>query len=78
MNFADLGLSESVLRAVTDAGYEIPTPIQERGIPYVFMKPRCSGLRANWNRENCVVHAADDRHSLAWPRSCANATFAYS
>ena len=37
MTFADLGLSEPVLRAVADAGYEIPTPIQERGIPYVFM-----------------------------------------
>lgn len=37
MTFADLGLSESVLRAVADAGYETPTPIQERGIPYVFM-----------------------------------------
>ena len=37
MKFADLGLSEPVLRAVADAGYESPTPIQERGIPYVFM-----------------------------------------
>jgi superfamily II DNA/RNA helicase len=37
MTFANLGLSEPVLRAVNDAGYEIPTPIQERGIPYVFM-----------------------------------------
>ena len=37
MNFAELGLSEPVLRAVADAGYVSPTPIQERGIPYVFM-----------------------------------------
>ena len=37
MKFTDLGLSERVLNAVTDAGYESPTPIQERGIPYVFM-----------------------------------------
>ena len=37
MNFADLGLSEPVLRAVADAGYESPTPIQVRGIPYVYM-----------------------------------------
>ena len=37
MTFVDLGLSEPVLRAVNDAGYETPTPIQERGIPYVFM-----------------------------------------
>jgi len=37
MTFVDLGLSEPLLRAVNDAGYETPTPIQERGIPYVFM-----------------------------------------
>ncbi|MDP6884053.1 MAG: DEAD/DEAH box helicase [Rhodospirillales bacterium] len=37
MNFSDLGLSESVLRAVADAGYSIPTPIQEQAIPYVLM-----------------------------------------
>ncbi len=37
MSFADLGLSEEVLRAVTDAGYSDPTPIQEKAIPYVLM-----------------------------------------
>lgn len=31
--FADLGLSQKVLSAVTDAGYTIPTPIQEGAIP---------------------------------------------
>ncbi|MEL0111829.1 MAG: DEAD/DEAH box helicase, partial [Rickettsiales bacterium] len=35
--FKDLGLSEEILRAVTDAGYETPTPIQEQAIPYVLM-----------------------------------------
>jgi superfamily II DNA/RNA helicase len=35
--FADLGLSDDVLRAVTDAGYEKPTPIQAQAIPYVLM-----------------------------------------
>ena len=28
MPFADLGLSEELLRSVTDAGYTEPTPIQ--------------------------------------------------
>ena len=28
MSFADLGLSEELLKAVTDAGYTEPTPIQ--------------------------------------------------
>jgi superfamily II DNA/RNA helicase len=37
MNFADLGLSEPVLRAVADAGYTTPTPIQEQAIPQVLM-----------------------------------------
>lgn len=37
MNFKDLQLSESVLQAVTDAGYTTPTPIQEQAIPYVLM-----------------------------------------
>ena len=37
MNFADLGLSDDVLKAVTDAGYSEPTPIQKEAIPYVLM-----------------------------------------
>ncbi|HVA35719.1 MAG TPA: DEAD/DEAH box helicase [Stellaceae bacterium] len=37
MNFSDLGLSPEVLRAVEDAGYTQPTPIQEQAIPYVLM-----------------------------------------
>jgi len=35
--FADLGLSAEVLRAVSEAGYDQPTPIQEKAIPYVLM-----------------------------------------
>jgi ATP-dependent RNA helicase DeaD len=31
--FADLGLSEPVLRALHDVGYEAPSPIQEQAIP---------------------------------------------
>ena len=37
MSFEDLGLSPDVLRAVADAGYTEPTPIQEQAIPYVLM-----------------------------------------
>jgi len=36
MLFSDLGLSEDVLRAVGDAGYSEPTPIQAEGIPLVL------------------------------------------
>src|SRR5271154_6997672 len=36
MSFSDLGLSSEVLRAVEDAGYTEPTPIQEQAIPEVL------------------------------------------
>jgi superfamily II DNA/RNA helicase len=35
--FADLGLSEPVLRAIAEIGYRHPTPIQEQAIPVVLM-----------------------------------------
>ena len=35
--FHDLGLSEEILRAVSEAGYDTPTPIQAQAIPYVLM-----------------------------------------
>ena len=34
--FAGLGLADSLLRAITDAGYTNPTPIQEKAIPVVL------------------------------------------
>ena len=37
MKFSDLGLSDEILRAVSDAGYDTPTPIQAKAIPYVLM-----------------------------------------
>ncbi|MEK9723309.1 MAG: DEAD/DEAH box helicase [Rhodospirillaceae bacterium] len=37
MLFSDLGLSDDLLRAVHDAGYTEPTPIQAEAIPYVLM-----------------------------------------
>jgi len=37
MRFEDLGLTNEVLRAVADTGYETPTPIQEKAIPYILM-----------------------------------------
>lgn len=35
--FAELGLSDAVVRAVSDMGYRHPTPIQEQAIPFVLM-----------------------------------------
>jgi superfamily II DNA/RNA helicase len=37
MSFEDLGLSEELLRAVADSGYNEPTPIQRQAIPPVLM-----------------------------------------
>ncbi|TWI54875.1 ATP-dependent RNA helicase RhlE [Pseudomonas duriflava] len=36
MSFTSLGLSEALSRAVTDAGYVNPTPVQQRAIPAVL------------------------------------------
>ena len=35
--FEDLGLSDDVQRAVKDAGYDLPTPIQTKAIPSILM-----------------------------------------
>jgi len=37
MNFSELGLGDGVLKAVDDAGYNTPTPIQKKAIPIVLM-----------------------------------------
>ena len=34
--FADLGLPEPLLKAITEEGYELPTPIQARAIPLLL------------------------------------------
>jgi ATP-dependent RNA helicase RhlE len=36
INFTELGLSEPILRAINDAGYTTPTPIQAQAIPQVL------------------------------------------
>jgi superfamily II DNA/RNA helicase len=36
MDFSELGLSPELLRAVSDAGYISPTPIQQQSIPHVI------------------------------------------
>ncbi|CAN5194561.1 DEAD/DEAH box helicase [soil metagenome] len=44
MNFADLGLSDELLKAVTEAGYDTPTPIQAQAIPPVLMMKDIIGI----------------------------------
>jgi superfamily II DNA/RNA helicase len=44
MNFADLGLSDELLRAVEESGYTEPTPIQTQAIPSVLMMRDIIGI----------------------------------
>ncbi|MEO5611618.1 MAG: DEAD/DEAH box helicase [Sphingomicrobium sp.] len=44
MSFADLGLSDELLRAVADSGYGEPTPIQNGVIPSVLMGKDIIGI----------------------------------
>ena len=47
MTFEDLGLSAELLRAVNDAGYNQPTPIQEKAIPWVLQGRDVLGCAAS-------------------------------
>jgi superfamily II DNA/RNA helicase len=44
MLFADLGLSDELLKAVSEAGYSEPTPIQAQAIPSVLMMRDIIGI----------------------------------
>ena len=44
MSFADLGLSDELLRAVGESGYTEPTPIQAQAIPPVLMNRDLIGI----------------------------------
>src|SRR6218665_1833508 len=44
MTFADLGLSDELLKAVTESGYDTPTPIQAQAIPPVLMMKDIIGI----------------------------------
>ena len=44
IKFEDLGLSENILKALKDYGYENPTPIQEKTIPSIMEGKDVLGL----------------------------------
>lgn len=44
MHFTDLGLSENILKAVGEVGYDTPTPIQAQAIPIILMGRDVVGL----------------------------------
>ena len=54
--FQELGLNDQVVQAITELGYENPTPIQAEAIPQVLTSKtdlNCTG--ANRNRENSCI-----------------------
>ena len=44
MKFNELGLSDPLLRAVEDAGYQTPTEIQQKGIPKILKRNDVLGI----------------------------------
>ena len=36
MKFSEIGLNDKILKAISDLGFENPTPIQEQSIPYIL------------------------------------------
>ena len=44
MKFNELGLSDPLLRAVEDAGYQTPTEIQQKGIPKILKRKDVLGI----------------------------------
>jgi superfamily II DNA/RNA helicase len=44
MSFKDLGLSENIMKAIIECGYETPTPIQAQAIPHILMARDVVGL----------------------------------
>ena len=58
MGFSELGLSPGVLKAIEDAGYTEPTPIQQQAIPYALMGRDVLG---------CAQTGTGKTASFTWP-----------
>ncbi len=74
-SFSDLGLSEALLDAVVKAGYDKPTPIQEKAIPYVLMGRDLLGCAQTGTGKTAgftlpmIEMLADGRSRARMPRS---------
>ncbi|MSO73391.1 MAG: DEAD/DEAH box helicase [Rhodospirillaceae bacterium] len=75
MEFADLGLSPDTLKAVADAGYLTPTPIQVQAIPVVLMGRDLLGVAQTGTGKTAAFTMpmidilADGRSKARMPRS---------
>ena len=73
--FADLDLDPDVLRAVSDAGYETPTPIQAEAIPYALQGRDVLGIAQTGTGKTAsftlpmISHLARGRARARMPRS---------
>ena len=76
--FNSLGLSLDLQKAVAEAGYTTPTPIQAQGIPACSEAARHHRHRADGHRQDRILHPADDRAAGARPRQGAHAALADS
>jgi ATP-dependent RNA helicase RhlE len=54
MEFRDLGIDNDLLRALDDAGYTIPTPIQEKAIPAAVAGKDILGLAQTGTGKTCA------------------------
>jgi ATP-dependent RNA helicase RhlE len=62
-NFADLGLAEPIMRALTAANYETPTPIQAQAIPFLLAGRNLLGI-AQTGTGKTAAFALPILHSL--------------
>src|SRR5882672_7860993 len=75
MSFEDLGLSPDTLKAVTESGYTIPTPIQAQAIPVVLMGRDVLGVAQTGTGKTAAFTMpmidilADGRSKARMPRS---------
>jgi len=60
MKFEQLGLSEDILKAIADCGYDEPTPIQAQAIPNILMARDLVGLAQTGTGKNREFYSADD------------------
>jgi superfamily II DNA/RNA helicase len=75
MSFEDLGLTPDTLKAVAEAGYTTPTPIQEQAIPFVLMGRDVLGVAQTGTGKTAAFTMpmidilADGRSKARMPRS---------
>ena len=63
MTFANLGLSDELLRAVSESGYDEPTPIQRQAIPSVLMGKDLVGIAQTGTGKTASSEEAQDMHA---------------